>query len=339
MLVANSFDLWRRDSFFSAAEEVQHSADIMESAYRAWLRERKEGMRPQFWDDLSRELQMALGTAKWQLEEFEKAVTLSYRRSADEITMTRHRQFVSAMEDQISRVEVALRESFDVDGKQPLQWVKLDENECDDLALFLSGPLGSSQSMNVGAEKLGLNKTGSPQKRTRKNFSANAEIGTKDDNPSPASCGHTVDSSCVVQLDMKGSPATWGHTFCQPDIMLNAQRISSSPDLSKLEIVIDDRDGQRETLALNIEATPKEKGFKPTFLRPKGEGHPQAKGGMLSYNQWRRIHWMNQVFGRVARSQRQLQTHQMMPFSCSIRFTLVFMLAVFLVVPFLFHSN
>lgn len=28
MLVANSFDLWRKDGFFSAAEEVQESADM-----------------------------------------------------------------------------------------------------------------------------------------------------------------------------------------------------------------------------------------------------------------------------------------------------------------------
>ncbi|KAL3532821.1 hypothetical protein ACH5RR_006342 [Cinchona calisaya] len=337
MLVANSFDLWQRDTFFSAAEEVQHSADIMESAYRAWLRERKEGMRPQFWDDLSRELQMALGTAKWQLEEFEKAVTLSYKRNADEITMTRHRQFVSAMEDQISCVEAALRESLDVDGKQPLQWVNLDEKERDDLALFLSGSLGSSQSMNDGVDKLETKKTGSPQKRTRKNFNTNAEICAEGNKPNQTSFEGTIDAGCVVELDVKRSPGTWDNVSCQPE--LNAERTRSSPDFSTLEIVIDDRDGQRETIALNIEATPKEKGFKPAFWRLKYEDHPQAKEGILSYTPWRRIHWMNQLFGRVARSQRQLQTHQTMPFNCSIRFTLVLMLAVFLVVPFLFYSN
>ncbi|XP_027070982.1 uncharacterized protein [Coffea arabica] len=339
MLVANSFDLWQRDTFFSAAEEVQHSADIMESAYRTWLRESKEGMRPQIWDDLSRELQMALGTAKWQLEEFEKAVTLSYRRSSDEVTMTRHRQFVSAIENQISRVEAALSESFDVDGKQSLRWVNLDEKERDDLALFLSGPLWSSQSMSDGADKLGTNKTGSPQKRTRKNFNTNADIGVEGEKPNTASSRCIVDLGSVVELDMKGSPGTGDSMSHQQDMMLNAERIRSSLDSSKLEIVIDHRDGQMETKALNIEATPKEKGFKPAFWRPKGEDHPQAKGGVLSNSMWRRIQWMNQLFGRLPRIQRQSQTHQMMPFNCSIRFTLVFMLAVFLIVPFLFYSN
>jgi hypothetical protein len=33
MLVANSFDLWRKDAFFSAAEEVQESADMYVSIF------------------------------------------------------------------------------------------------------------------------------------------------------------------------------------------------------------------------------------------------------------------------------------------------------------------
>lgn len=39
----------------------------MESAYRTWLRARREGLMPQDLDELARELQMALGTAKWQV--------------------------------------------------------------------------------------------------------------------------------------------------------------------------------------------------------------------------------------------------------------------------------
>jgi len=66
MMVANSFDLWRKDAFFSAAEEVQESADIMESVYRTWVRERREGLGSEDSDELRRELQTALGTAKWQ---------------------------------------------------------------------------------------------------------------------------------------------------------------------------------------------------------------------------------------------------------------------------------
>lgn len=33
MMVANSFDLWQKDAFFSAAEEVQGSADVYVSPF------------------------------------------------------------------------------------------------------------------------------------------------------------------------------------------------------------------------------------------------------------------------------------------------------------------
>jgi hypothetical protein len=39
----------------------------MESAYRMWTREKREGSKPEDLDQLSRELQTALGTAKWQV--------------------------------------------------------------------------------------------------------------------------------------------------------------------------------------------------------------------------------------------------------------------------------
>lgn len=39
----------------------------MESAYRAWIRGRRENSTPQVLDELRRELQTSLGTAKWQV--------------------------------------------------------------------------------------------------------------------------------------------------------------------------------------------------------------------------------------------------------------------------------
>ncbi|GFZ11015.1 syntaxin/t-SNARE family protein [Actinidia rufa] len=130
MLVANSFDLRKKDTFFSAAEEVHQSADIMESAYRRWEREKTEALTSEGLDELCRELQTALGNAKWQLEEFGKAVRLSYRHCAYDFTMARHRQFIEVIESQISRVETSLRESFSEQGKQLLRWVNLTEDEC-----------------------------------------------------------------------------------------------------------------------------------------------------------------------------------------------------------------
>lgn len=39
----------------------------MESTYRAWARQRRENVAPEDLDELCRELQTALGTAKWQV--------------------------------------------------------------------------------------------------------------------------------------------------------------------------------------------------------------------------------------------------------------------------------
>jgi hypothetical protein len=37
MIVANSFDLWQKDTFFSAAEEVQESADAYVSLFLVFM--------------------------------------------------------------------------------------------------------------------------------------------------------------------------------------------------------------------------------------------------------------------------------------------------------------
>lgn len=88
------------------------------------------------------------------MEEFERAVTLSYRNDGDDITITRHRAFLSALEDQISRVETALNESLEVEGKKPFRWVNLDKEESDDLAHFLSGtPVTTSSHCRSGRNK------------------------------------------------------------------------------------------------------------------------------------------------------------------------------------------
>lgn len=39
----------------------------MESTYRAWVRQKRERLAPDDLDGLCRELQTALGTAKWQV--------------------------------------------------------------------------------------------------------------------------------------------------------------------------------------------------------------------------------------------------------------------------------
>ncbi|KAJ3673936.1 hypothetical protein LUZ60_005928 [Juncus effusus] len=142
--MATSFDRWEKDPFFAAAEEVQESSDRMESVYRSWIQERNNGLDQNSdlgLSDLPRELHTALGTAKWQLEELERAVKSNDEAySAGEDTRTRHTQFISAIKSRISMVESSLKESNVQRGENQLSWVRLDQEERDELALFLSCP-------------------------------------------------------------------------------------------------------------------------------------------------------------------------------------------------------
>lgn len=145
--MASSFDRWEKDPYFSAAEEVQESADRMESTYRTWIHAKKDTSSMWNPEELGRDLRTTLGTTKWQLEEFARAVRSSYARSSSEDARDRHHEFIVAMEDQISKIENALRESALSEGKTSLPWVRLDEGECNELASFLSGPHASEEKV------------------------------------------------------------------------------------------------------------------------------------------------------------------------------------------------
>ncbi|XP_042063567.1 uncharacterized protein LOC121807409 isoform X2 [Salvia splendens] len=308
MLVVNSFDLWQKDTFFSAAEEVQQSADIMESAYRAWLKSRKEGLISQNLDKLDRDLQMALGTAKWQLEEFERAVCLSYRNKGDDITITRHREFVSAIVDQIYRVETALNVSLKVEGKKPFRWVNLDKEEFDDLAHFLSGTPGTSQTIKDGRINVG----------------------------SPVA--NSLCKSNIEEVNSLGSPErkvrdTEDEISNQADQSISNLRAWSSPDGNTLEIVVDMDD--RETNELN-EAMPKGEGSKPLIWKSRGDIFCRAKA-VKSHTQMKLINWIHNHFrGRQGNQRQRLSPG--VPVK-SIRFVLALMLTIFLFVPFVLHST
>ncbi|XP_057503446.1 uncharacterized protein LOC130786988 [Actinidia eriantha] len=138
--MASHFDRWEKDPFFSAAEEVQESADRMESTYRTWIHSMKDSSSMWNSEELRRDLLTAHGTTKWQLEEFERAVKSTYTNSNSDDAKERHREFVSAIGSQILKIEKSLHQSSVSNGKPPLPWVRLDEGECNELALFLSGP-------------------------------------------------------------------------------------------------------------------------------------------------------------------------------------------------------
>ncbi|KAK8933768.1 hypothetical protein KSP39_PZI015247 [Platanthera zijinensis] len=144
--MATAFERWEKDPFFFAAEEVQDSADRMESVYRRWMygkscpsKSSGGGWDPSA-DDLRRDLHAALGTAKWQLEELERAVKRNDAAlPTNESTVTRHGDFIKAISAQIGMVEKTLQESnLDDDSERGLTWAILDKGERDELAIFLS---------------------------------------------------------------------------------------------------------------------------------------------------------------------------------------------------------
>ncbi|KAK6160632.1 hypothetical protein DH2020_004013 [Rehmannia glutinosa] len=119
--MASSFDRWEKDPFFSAAEEVQESADRMESTYRTLIHAMKDTSGVWNLDELRRDLRTTLGTTKWQLEEFERAARSSYTSSSSaDDAKDRHRDFIIAIENQITKVESSLNESTASQGKPPL---------------------------------------------------------------------------------------------------------------------------------------------------------------------------------------------------------------------------
>ncbi|KAK7265267.1 hypothetical protein RJT34_32885 [Clitoria ternatea] len=329
MLVANSFDLWRKDAFFSAAEEVQESADIMESSYRAWLRKKRERSTPKELNELCRELQTALGTAKWQLEEFDKAVRLSYRHRGDDSTTTRHRQFISAIESQISQVEAALRECYIEEGKQPLRWVNLDEEERDDLAAFLSGTCQTTQSTNddclEASPSIMSSLQGKLVNKEDKNVDVNAlrnwDVSTTD-RSSKDVIAVNKDTDCVIDIKADAVSRNSDDVVSQTDRTTSTRKSWSPPNYGALKIVIADEDEQRNKLTQTVDDTPKEKGFKHIFWKQRCEKYPQV---MRAVNQYL------QRFGRIGTCQRQFQGSSHLRYGCSVQVTLALMLTIFLI--------
>ncbi|XP_077220344.1 uncharacterized protein LOC143854344 [Tasmannia lanceolata] len=203
--MSSNFEQWEKDPFFPAAEEVQESADRMESAYRRWIRGRKD-------DYEFRELHTALSIAKWQLEEFERAV----RSCVTEDARTRHRQFVISIDNQVSTIEDSIRNLVLEDGKAEMPWVQLDKQENDEPALFLTGlpPDGDMTVEGKDEERNSLQMIGD----TMTDFSKN-------------SC-HSI------ELDMK-EPRE------EEKVHGHRRMASASADIGILKIVVSDGDIQR----------------------------------------------------------------------------------------------
>ncbi|XP_072962265.1 uncharacterized protein [Typha angustifolia] len=289
MAVGSSFDRWQKDVFFSAAEEVQESADILESMYRMWIRDRNNGISSEVSDGMRRELHTALGTAKWQLEEFERAVELSHEKySSEENTITRHKQFVAAIRDQISRIGKDMNDSLTEEGREPLLWVQLDEEERDDLEVFLSAmpqtlqkakddadcKRGSSQLKATTESIVGYNNIVSSSEDVRHVVEVTSREASKSED----------DELCVQVVDQLNGP----------------RRNLSSSDSGAWKIVIaDEEDVDRKSIEMRSEVSThasnlpgflrsaefitRLRWFRNSFWKAKTEEHLQLRHGLLNY--------------------------------------------------------
>ncbi|XP_050382818.1 uncharacterized protein LOC126799624 [Argentina anserina] len=147
--MASGLHQWESDPLFSAAEVVQDSADRMESIFRFLLHElglvQDDFPDPKLHASIDyhkRELATTLETAKWQLEDFERAVSFSAMTGKSHIrgdVISRHKQFIRAIREQIAYVEKSLEGKSIGELVRNTEWVKLNEQDRDGLALFLSG--------------------------------------------------------------------------------------------------------------------------------------------------------------------------------------------------------
>ncbi|XP_068653629.1 uncharacterized protein [Aristolochia californica] len=348
-MVESSFDWWQKDVFFSAAEEVQNSADLMESLYREWERERKQSFQSGVLEEMRRELRTALGITKWQLEEFEKAVKVSHQKYLVENTAARHRQFVVAIESQISLVEKALSDSLIEEGKQPLQWVQLDESERDDLALFLTGPAGTSQELK-GSLDMGIDKTQTGELETFKGYKETVTINQ--------------DVNYVVELAVKDLREGRDKSESLGESSNGLKELWRSSDIGALQIVVADENVQSEPLGKaqkachvfdfcgmvrNAEVVTKLKLFRSNFRKVKSEEvHvdfrrvlpiTQSEGSRNCFGACKRssnIPYVRQLFKRVGGFVRQVQVLQY--HAPSLQTSLIFTLLIFLAVPFFVYA-
>jgi hypothetical protein len=89
----------------------------------------------------------------FQLEQFQQAIAVSHEKyPSEENTVSRHRQFVSALENQIKRVEMSVANNLAKEGKPSFTWVKLEEGEREDFVAFLSSETLSNRKPDRATE-------------------------------------------------------------------------------------------------------------------------------------------------------------------------------------------
>ncbi|TVU42143.1 hypothetical protein EJB05_08534 [Eragrostis curvula] len=325
MAAPGGLEQWQKDGLFQAAEEVQESTDFSSLIW----------------------------TMDCELEQFERAVSSSTDKySLEDGTVARRQQFVVAIGDQISRVEKALSGSSIDNGRQGLNWVKLDDEERDDLVAFLSAPAQFySEVMNTDS------RIHIPPRQK------NAPIGTND----------VADVALVIKNIPEVPPREMFSVkseACGLSEQLHGHRthLSSGDDHWKIDIGKDEMDDDRK-LSINradtstqtttlsgtrksVESLTRARWFWNSLWKPKSDDLHPSRYDMSSHLNFRGIYLLTQKFnGLTDRSRNYLSSwndnsrasgrtsglhiqsqQQNIQFGRSIRITLLLMLSIFLIV-------
>lgn len=115
-MAATCLQEWLVDPLFQSAEEVQDSADRLESNYRTWLQELGGQTKARSCQDAETQrlrLMSSCDTLRWQLEVFERAIKsdrVSTGNAAMDAAIKRRRQnFVNIIRQQLQSIEVQVR--------------------------------------------------------------------------------------------------------------------------------------------------------------------------------------------------------------------------------------
>lgn len=202
------------------------------------------------------------------MEEFEKAVRLSYGRYDDKNTTNRHGHFIAAIRGQISHVEGDLLESLSEGGKRSLQWVNLDKEERDDLALFLSG---TSQFLQAPKDNYCKKQDPVPTSACSR---GTWDGDLKDGKPS------NDENNYMSGIEAKEIPGTRDEITCS-----SARRTWSTPNVADWKIAIAYEDEQGHQSIPNIVVTPKDKGSRNLLLKQRVGERSSAKSVYALFNQ------------------------------------------------------
>jgi hypothetical protein len=112
--------------------------------------------------------------------------------------------------------------------------------------------------------------------------------GSTNENASTDAVAFNKDREYAIEIKPEDISRNSDDVVSQTDVTTSTRKTwSPPPNYAALRIVVSDEDEQRNKPSRTVDATPKEKGFKPLFWKQKFEEYPQAMRTVHMFNQVR----------------------------------------------------